>query len=93
MDQITDIFADVPSNTIDKSLLDGDGYLLVDLLAECEITSSKGEARRLIKEGGVYVNNERVDKDINIKIDKQDFIDGRVLILRKGKKRYHLIQI
>lgn len=89
---ITDIFADVPSSQIAKSqLLDG-GLPLADLLAESNLASSKGDARRSIQGGGIYVNNVRVT-DQNQMLGLAQSIEGKFLVLRKGKKQYHLVQI
>lgn len=89
---IAEIFADVPSSEIDKAALSGEGVAVVDLLAESGLVSSKGEAKRAIKGGGVYLNNERVsDQGQTATLDAT--IDGRFLVLRKGRKRYHLVKV
>ena len=90
--EILDIFADVPSTEIDKSKLDADGFTLSDALVVAGLAPSKGEAKRLVQGGGVAVNNVRAD-DARKSITASDFIDGRVLVLRKGAKHYHLIRI
>ncbi|MGC9520249.1 MAG: tyrosine--tRNA ligase, partial [Anaerolineae bacterium] len=56
-EDIKDIFADVPSSELPKSRFEGEGVSVVDLLDEVDLTRSKGEARRLLKSGGIYVNN------------------------------------
>jgi tyrosyl-tRNA synthetase len=89
---IADIFADVPSSQIAKAQLSGDGLLLVDLLADSSLASSKGDARRSIQGGGVYVNSNRIN-DPNQTITLAQSIEGKFLVLRKGKKKYHLVQI
>ncbi|MEQ1854841.1 MAG: tyrosine--tRNA ligase [Longimicrobiales bacterium] len=91
-DDIADIFADVPSHQVAKDALGGDGKALIDLLVEAGVASSKGEARRSIEGGGVYVNNIRVD-DLGRAVTLRDAIDGRFVLLRIGKKRYHLIGV
>ncbi len=91
-DDIADIFADVPSHDVAKEVLGGDGKALVDLLPETGVASSKGDARRSIEGGGVYVNNVRVD-DVARAVTMRDAIEGRFILIRMGKKRYHLIGI
>lgn len=91
VNEILDIFADVPSTEVDKSQL-GDGFTLGDALVLAELAPSKGEAKRLVQGGGVAVNNVRADEARNA-ISVSDFIDGKVLVLRKGAKHYHLIRI
>ncbi|MEN6465643.1 MAG: tyrosine--tRNA ligase [Syntrophaceae bacterium] len=68
------------------------GIAAFELLYEAQLCSSKAEARRLIAQGGAYVNNEQI-KSFDEKIGlKQLGADGRIL-LRKGKKKYSVIEI
>ncbi|MDX6496890.1 MAG: tyrosyl-tRNA synthetase [Blastocatellia bacterium] len=90
--EILDIFADVPSTELEKSKLDGDGFTVTDALMVSGLAPSKGEAKRLVQGGGVAVNNRRVS-DARQLISGSDLIDGQVLLLRKGAKNYHLIRI
>ena len=90
--EILDIFADVPSTEIDKAKVESDGFTLGDALVLSGLAPSKGEAKRLVQGGGVAVNNVRAD-DARRSISTADFIDGQVLVLRKGAKSYHLIRI
>jgi tyrosyl-tRNA synthetase len=91
-DQIQDVFGDVPSSQIGKDALSGQGKALVDLLVECGLASSKGDARRSIEGGGLYLNNERVG-DASRAVTIDDALEGRFIVLRKGKKRYHLVAV
>src|SRR5207237_1217239 len=81
VNEILDIFADVPSTEIDRSKLDGDGFTLGDALVLSGLAPSKGEAKRLVQGGGVAVNNVRAD-DARKSVSASDFIDGQVLVLR-----------
>jgi tyrosyl-tRNA synthetase len=90
--EILDIFADVPSTELEKSKLDGDGFTVTDALMVSGLAPSKGEAKRLVQGGGVAVNNRRVS-DARQLISGSDLIDGQVLVLRKGAKHYHVIRI
>ena len=90
-DEIAEIFAEAPSATIAKSRLEAEGGLaLAPLLAEVGMASSRSEARRLIKEGGVYVGGVRAT-DIRAALTPADAVDSRFVILRVGKKRYCLL--
>ena len=91
-DDIRDIFADVPSSQIGREALSGEGVPLVDLLVDSDLASGKGDARRSISGGGIYLNNRRVTDPAQA-ARTADAIDGQFLILRKGRKRYHLIQV
>jgi tyrosyl-tRNA synthetase len=65
------------------------GMGVVDLFVAAGLAGSKGEARRLISQGGAYVNGRRLDS-IEEKINLQDFQEG-ALLLRAGKKRYQKV--
>jgi tyrosyl-tRNA synthetase len=91
-DQIQDVFGDVPSSQIGKDVLSGQGKPFVELLVECGLASSKGDARRSIEGGGIYLNNERVG-DASRAVTMDDALEGRFIVLRKGKKRYHLVAV
>lgn len=89
--EIEDIFAEVPSSKLPKHSLEG-GLALVELLAASGFTKSKGEARRAITEGGVYLNNHRVE-EVCQTVSLGDLLAGRFLVLRRGKKTYHLVKV
>ena len=91
-DEIADIFADVPSSEIARAELEGDGTGLLDLLVSAGVASSRGDARRSIEGGGVYMNNVRV-QDVEARVRLEDAVEGRFLVLRKGKKAYHMVQV
>jgi tyrosyl-tRNA synthetase len=67
------------------------GVALIDLLVRAELTSSKGEARRLITQGGVYVNNQRV-AELDRKLTDADLGTPSYIFLRSGKKNYRLVR-
>jgi tyrosyl-tRNA synthetase len=91
-DDIADVFADVPSSEIRAAALAGEGASLVDVLVESGVASSKGDARRAIEGGGVYVNGVRAG-DVSRRVRMDDAIEGRFVLLRKGKKSYHLVAV
>ena len=68
-----------------------DHVALVDLVARAGLAKSKSEARRSIEQGGIYVNQQRID-DVARTIASEDWIGGRNLLLRKGKKEYALLR-
>lgn len=65
---------------------------LVDLSVSTGLLSSKSAARRLLKQGGLYLNNKRVDGEEKT-IEEPDIIDGKVLLLSAGKKNKMVIRI
>jgi tyrosyl-tRNA synthetase len=82
-------FEDAPSTEID---LAEDGIAVVDLLARVKLASSKSEAVRLLKGGGVYVNNDRV-ADEKARLTAVDALGGELFVLRKGRKDQHIVRL
>ena len=64
-----------------------DPRTIVDLLVASGLVDSKGAARRTVKEGGAYVNNQRIS-DAEWQPDEPDLLHGSWLVLRKGKKNF-----
>lgn len=89
---IEDIFAEVPSSEIAATVLGDGGAPLVDLLVNAGLANSKADARRAIQGGGIYLNNERVT-DAAQTADVSRALHGRFLLLRKGRRQYHLVRV
>ena len=87
---LTSIFADVPSTSVPRLRLQ-QGLPLVETLHETALCNSKGQARKLIKGGGVYVNNIRVE-DTEHLLKTDSLASESILVLRTGKKNYHLLK-
>lgn len=84
------VFATVPSTTLTWGQLDA-GIDLVELMVTSGIVSGKGKAKRLINQGGVYVNNVRVGE--STRLMRQHLASESFIVLRTGKKNYHLIHV
>lgn len=80
----------IPSTPVDPERLQA-GVPAVVLLEEVGLCRSRSEARRLIEQGGVYVNDRRIET-IDAVINLDHVIDGHIL-LRAGKKRYHRVDV
>jgi len=65
---------------------------LIDLMVETRLQSSKGDARKLIRNGGVYLNNQRID-DENTILTSENLISNRLILLSAGKKNKLLIRV
>jgi len=91
-DDVLAVFADVPSTEIPAEAFDAEGIGVVDLVARVQLAPSKAEARRLVQSGGVYVNNRRV-ADPQARLLRDQAIDGRLFVLRKGQKQNHLVRL
>ena len=83
--------AEVPVTRISKDRLQS-GMPLVEALIETKLAKSKRAARDLIGQGGAYVNNGAW-KDIEARIDLNQALSGRAVLLRSGKKNYHLLMV
>ncbi len=88
---LSSIFADVPSTAVPADRLAA-GIGLIDALCETGLCPSRGAAKKLINSGGVYLNNERVDS-IDYKLTTESLASDTILVLRAGKKKYHLVKI
>ena len=78
--------ANMPTTVVDKSQLVDGKISIVDLLCLTKLTASKGEARRLIQQGGVSVNGEKVSS-FDLAFDENQLLDG--VKIKKGKKIFH----
>jgi tyrosyl-tRNA synthetase len=81
----------MPSTDITKEEL-GDGIAILDLMVKCGLISSKGEGRRLVQQGGVSVNDTKVT-DIFLNLTGEDFAKDNALVIKKGKKVYHKVNL
>ena len=93
-DQVLAVFGDVPSSTVPASGFEGAGMSLVDLLADpaVKLAPSKSEARRVVQSGGVYVNNRRA-ADVQMRLTRDQAIEGKLFVLRKGQKQNHVVRL
>jgi tyrosyl-tRNA synthetase len=89
--QLAEIFAEVPSRTLPRARLEGSGLPLVEALVEAGLARSKSEARRIIAQGGAYVNN-RPCRDAEAVLTAADLAGQTTLVLRSGKKHYALLR-
>jgi tyrosyl-tRNA synthetase len=89
-DDLERISADMPSSQFAKAEVVG--LSLIDLLVKAELLKSKSEARRMLENGGVYLNNEKMTDNTRL-ISPNDLLDGRLLLLAVGKKNKKIIRI
>jgi len=86
-DEIKQGFKDVPSFALNETEMG-----LVDLLVAAKISPSKRQAREDVQNGAVYVNGDRT-QDVAKVLSKLDAIEEQFIIIRRGKKKYHLITL
>ncbi len=82
-----DVAGEAPARQMAKTRLDGPGTPLVELLVESGLCSSKGQARKDVEGGGIYLNNIR-ETNWARAVTAKDLLFGKHLLLRKGKRNY-----
>ncbi len=87
-----DVIAEAPSKDIERIKLAAPGITLIDLLVHTALAPSKGQARKDIEGGGIYVNNVKV-ADITRAVTEADVIFGSNVLLRKGKRTYAVVKV
>ncbi len=89
-----DAFAEIAKDMPSVALRKGEviGLKFIDLLVKAGLATSKGEALRLIQNGGAYLNNERIE-DSSLCIGDQALVGGEYLLVGSGKKKKVLIKI
>ena len=86
-EEIKQGFKGVPTYNVTQE----DDLALVELLITANVVPSKRQAREDIKNGAIYINGERI-QELTYVISESDKIDGHSTVIRRGKKKYHLLQ-
>jgi tyrosyl-tRNA synthetase len=89
--ELLEIFADVPSHQCSRDELAGEGLGVLQALVAAGLANTNGEARRLMKQGGVSINNRRC-QDPDRRLSSEELVGDSVIVLRAGKKRYALLR-
>jgi tyrosyl-tRNA synthetase len=87
-----DVAGEIPTKPLAKAKVEGAGTPLIDLLVQSGLCPSRGQARKDIEGGGIYVNNLRVN-EASRSVALGDLLFGKYLLLRKGKRSYTLLRI
>ena len=87
---LLEVVADAPSSLLSRDELRA-GIDPSDLLVRCQLASSKAEARRFLDQGGVYVNNVRVEPAESIDLSRA--LHDRYLVVRRGRRQLHLVVV
>ena len=87
--QLLEVFPNVPSSTTQYV---ADGWPVIDLLTVSGMVSSRGEAARLIRGGGVSINSQKVT-DEKQRLLPEHAVEGKLFVLRKGKRDHFLLRI
>jgi tyrosyl-tRNA synthetase len=86
------VVAEAPTSDLARARLDGAGTPIVDLIVHAGLASSKGQARRDLEAGGVYLNNVRLDSPAR-SVTTHDLLLGKYLLLRRGKRSYAVLRV
>jgi tyrosyl-tRNA synthetase len=86
-----DVVGEIPTKELQKSRLEGAGAPIAELLVLSGLSPSKGQARKDIEGGGIYLNNQRVS-EIARAVALNDLLFGKYLLLRKGKRTYAVLR-
>jgi len=89
--QFDEVIAEVPNSTQARGILGQPGGALVEILIAAGLSPSKGQARKDIEAGGVYVNNIRAT-DAKLVLGAEHLLFGKFVLLRKGKRNYALVR-
>ena len=81
----------VPTTRIERGRIE-DGWPLIDALVETGLAKTKSDARRLIAQGGIYLNNHAIN-DVKTSLTTQHLATQHALVLRSGKKNYRLVKV
>jgi tyrosyl-tRNA synthetase len=82
-----DLVGEVPSKEIPKSQLDSAGLPIVEVLVQAGLCPSKGQARKDIEQGGIYINNVR-ESNAQRSVTSNELLFGKHMLFRKGKRNY-----
>ncbi|MDB6081843.1 MAG: tyrS [Chlamydiia bacterium] len=88
--ELRQLMKEVPSKKMNKDAVDG--KKVVDIIALAGFLPSKGEVRRLIKNGGLYLNNFKVADEEKV-VTAQDYVEGQFLLFALGKKNKAIIEL
>jgi tyrosyl-tRNA synthetase len=86
-----DVVGEVPTKDLERAKLDGAGTALTELLVHAGLCPSKGQARKDVEGGGIYVNNVRAAEAART-LTAADLLFGKYVLLRKGKRTYAVLR-
>lgn len=90
--ELLDVLDDAPSSEIARSEVEGGSFELAAMLHHAGIASSKGDGKRSIEGGGISLGGRKI-ADRDYKVAMTDSVEGKLFLLRKGKKQYHIVRI
>lgn len=89
---LSEAFAQSPHSDLSRSVLGTEGAGLIAVVADSGLSPSRGQARKAIRSGAISINNQKVTDEQRV-IGSNDLIDARYVVLRRGKKAYHVVDV
>jgi tyrosyl-tRNA synthetase len=89
-EQLLQVMEGVPTIEMGKEQFEKND--VISLLAESKIFASKGEAKKMFSQGGVFINKEKIT-GADVKINTDRLLNGKYLLIQKGKKNYYLVKV
>lgn len=87
--QLLEVMDGVPQAAAARTVLDGEGVELLSFLTESGVFASKGEAKKMVQNGGLSINKEKV-ADVDFKINTTHLLNNKYVLIQKGKSNYTL---
>jgi tyrosyl-tRNA synthetase len=87
-----EVVGEIPTRDFESAKLAGGGAPVTDLVVHAGLAPSKGQGRKDIEAGGIYLNNVRV-AEVSRAVTTADLLFGKYLLLRKGKRTYAVLQV
>jgi tyrosyl-tRNA synthetase len=87
-DSILDLFGSAPTAALTKDKLRGEGYAAADLLVDAAVVKSKREAREFLSNSAILMNGRT--PGVEARVDESWLLHGEVLLIRRGKKIWHV---
>lgn len=91
-DEMEDVLEGSAMTEVSREQLSGDGLRFSDLAVTAGAGKSGGDVRRTVQQGGMYLNGIQVE-DANRVVGLSDLVEGRLLVIRRGRKTYSLIKV
>lgn len=88
---LLEVFHEAPSSEVSNDAF-AQGRNLIEVLVAAGVFASKGEAKRMVQQGGLYFNGERIASEAAA-LGPESRLSPRIAVVRKGKKNYHLLRI
>jgi len=85
------VMADAPSSELSRAALEGDGIEVIELLVRTGLEASRGSARGMVAQGGIYLNNQRVGA-ADERVGRRHLLHDRYLVLRRGRA-VHVVRV